>query len=164
MTIDTRPRSEREYAILRGYEGPAVEAQVRAAAGQSHGSDGPVSLDLAGFLKLSSNPNAMRKWVDEVQAVTKAHNDAKAAAEKATAESRREIATHDKARAEHAARLAADQAAFDKKCAAAWEEIGQREAETKQVHNEARVNSEAAAKLRADLQARIDMIKKAGAL
>jgi hypothetical protein len=83
----------------------------------------PVTLDLEGFLKLFSDSGATQKWVKQVLEVTNAHNHAKREAERAVEESGRELAGHDKQRADHAAKLEADRAAFDKKCAAAWEEI-----------------------------------------
>jgi hypothetical protein len=123
-----------------------------------------LAVDIIGSLKLLSDQKAMQRWVKEITDYTASFNEAKLQADRAVAESRKEIAQHDAQRRAHAKKLTEAQQAFDDRCAAASKEIDARQAETKRLNDEARRDAEANAKLRADLQRRLDFIKQAGAL
>jgi 2-hydroxychromene-2-carboxylate isomerase len=66
--------------------------------------------------------------------------------------------------AEHSAKLASDRTAFDRKCAQREAAIRSREEETDRLNKNAQADAAAAAKLKADYEKRLDLIKKAGAI
>ena len=159
--MNADPRLENHFKAIGRYESPEAEARARAAAmGNPPISQPPVS-QLHGLLELCrlvNNGKAMK----ELQAACDTFDQKKRDAEKAVEESNRVLAGHDKERADHAAKLKDDQAAHDKKCEAAWTEIRSMQAETRKLNEQAQSDSAAAAKLKADLNARLTLLRQAG--
>jgi hypothetical protein len=83
------------------------------------------------------------------------------------AELNAQMAEHDaeieRERQQHQANLGYDRRQFDKSCNEGMAEVRQKKAEADQLLEQARADSAAAAKLRADYEKRLDLIKRAGA-
>ena len=159
--MNADPRLENHFKAIGRYESPEAEARARAAAmGNPPISQPPVS-QLHGLLELCrlvNNGKAMK----ELQAAATRLIKRSATRKRPSKKSNRVLAGHDKERADHAAKLKDDQAAHDKKCEAAWTEIRSMQAETRKLNEQAQSDSVAAAKLKADLNARLTLLRQAG--
>jgi chromosome segregation ATPase len=131
-------------------------------------ADLPVTLEtLQNLVSLLANPDATKQRITEMQTAT-------ATLQQAIDEQKTQMAAFAVAEAshqeainaatdEHAAKLAADQAAFNSECARRKSELDARDAELSQLQARAQADAEAAEVLRADLEARLAHIKAAAA-
>ena len=130
--------------------------------------DLPVTLQtLSDALALLSNPEAAKARVAELRDAVESSKTERAnfvaAFSKASADQAAHQEALDAATAEHAAKLAADQAAFDTACAARKSALDDREATLSQLQAKAQADADAAAAARADYDHRLALIKTATA-
>jgi hypothetical protein len=128
--------------------------------------DVPATLaTLTDMLQLLADPVAAKNRIAEMQAAT-------AELQRATTESRSQQASFAVAQADHrstldqqgadaAAKMAADQAAFDAECSHRKQLLDDREARLTELQSEATADAKAAAAARADFERRLKIIKSA---
>jgi hypothetical protein len=157
-------RSEVEYSLIKKWEGPAAEQAARKAdLAESLGQPvnplpDPVSANMDGLIELMrlvNDPAGFKKRVTELMATTTACNEARTKAENAIASSHEILA-------DHAAKLKADKADHDAKCADAWAAIHSMQAASKDEAEKLRADREEVERIKADLGARVAAIKSAG--
>jgi predicted nucleic acid-binding Zn-ribbon protein len=126
--------------------------------------------DLAAILalvRLLTDPAATEALVSELMKAVDAYTAAKVDAEKAIAASKETLASHAaqvaKERDDHGVALAAERRSFDREFADAKKRIQLFEDEAKRVLARAKEDSDAAAALRSDLEARLAKVREAAA-
>ncbi len=118
------------------------------------------------FLRLIADPGAAAKRLEELtNAGVKANETIISANEDLKNETARK--THDETlrreRQEHDRSIAAARAKSDFACALASDEIREMRADAEKLHGQAKADAAAASELRADLERRLDNIKRAAA-
>jgi chromosome segregation ATPase len=123
---------------------------------------------ISALLATLSDPAASKKQLAAMQEARQAWQAACDAAVAKIAELDAKKAEHDAAiereRADHEAKLDSDRRKFDKLCNEGMAEISQKKTEANQLLEQAQADAAAAAKLKADYEKRLDLIKKAGAI
>jgi hypothetical protein len=119
------------------------------------------------LLAICSSPDETKKRVAALYEAALKATEAKAEAEDVLKRLSTEKASHDaliaKERQEHDAALKAERVACNTQCDRAMEEVRKAKAEADRLLKKAKIDSEAAATLRADLEARLAKIREAAA-
>jgi hypothetical protein len=131
----------------------------------------PTDVDLKALVSLINvleNPEAAKALILEMGSARLAWEQERAKAMDKLRELDAKKAEHDAAiereREEHEAKLDSDRRKFDKLCNQGMAEVSQKKTEADQLLKQARADSAAAAKLKADYERRLGFLRQAGAV